>query len=299
LIASGQRLLPVEENERFLGMICLQDLIKSERGAHDRLTARDIMIPAAQLACATPRQDVAEALAVLAQRRVNQLPVVDGEKLVGFLNVGADSLIAEVAPDRRVSLPWPETRIRHCRSENFPKSCWRLCSRGPQLTIRASSWGLESVWIARSSTRVSVCPSTRAIQSHSLRIRSATTLCKVNANDIATTGARPLWLLVTLLLPEGRTTAELAEVIMMQIYEAAKDLGVALIGGHTEITAGLTRPIAIGTMIGEVARESLITPRGAQSGNRVLLTYQRGTHRSDCTACTRVSGAIKRRAHGH
>jgi hydrogenase maturation factor len=97
-------------------------------------------------------------------------------------------------------------------------------------------------------------------------------LVQVNANDIATTGARPLWLLVTLLLPEGRTTAELAEVIMMQIYEATKDLGVAVIGGHTEITAGLARPIAIGTMIGEVSRESLITPRGAQAGNRVLLT---------------------------
>lgn len=85
LIASGQRVLPVEENGRFLGMVCLQDLIKSERGERDRLTARDIMIPAAQLACATPRQDVADALAVLAQRRVNQLPVLEREKLVGLL----------------------------------------------------------------------------------------------------------------------------------------------------------------------------------------------------------------------
>jgi CBS domain-containing protein len=85
LMASGQRVLPVEENGRFVGMVCLQDLIRSERGARDRLTARDIMIPAAQLATATPRQDAAEALATLAQRGVNQLPVLEDGKLVGLL----------------------------------------------------------------------------------------------------------------------------------------------------------------------------------------------------------------------
>lgn len=97
-------------------------------------------------------------------------------------------------------------------------------------------------------------------------------LVQVNANDIATTGARPLWLLVTLLLPECRTTAELADIVMAQVHEACRDLGIAVIGGHTEITAGLDRPIAIGTMIGEVARESLVSPRGANAGDHVLLT---------------------------
>ena len=97
-------------------------------------------------------------------------------------------------------------------------------------------------------------------------------LVQVNANDIATTGARPLWLLVTLLLPEGGTTAQLPEIIMAQIRAACRDLGVAVIGGHTEITTGLDRPIAVGTMVGEVARDRLITPRGANPGDHVLLT---------------------------
>ncbi len=43
-------------------------------------------------------------------------------------------------------------------------------------------------------------------------------------------------------------------------------------GGHTEITAGLERPILVGTLIGEVERERLITPRGASPGDRILLT---------------------------
>jgi hydrogenase maturation factor len=97
-------------------------------------------------------------------------------------------------------------------------------------------------------------------------------LVQVNANDIATTGARPLWLLVTLLLPERATPAELPESIMAQIYDTCRDMGIAVIGGHTEITAGLNRPIAIGTMIGEVARDKLVSPRGAGAGDRVLLT---------------------------
>ena len=97
-------------------------------------------------------------------------------------------------------------------------------------------------------------------------------LVQVNANDIATTGARPLWLLVTLLLPEGTTTSAMPDAIMGQVREASRELGVVVIGGHTEITAGLDRPIAIGTMVGEVARGSLVSPLGASVADHVLLT---------------------------
>lgn len=97
-------------------------------------------------------------------------------------------------------------------------------------------------------------------------------LVQVNANDIATTGAVARWLLVTLLLPEGRTTAETARGIMAQVHAACSALGIVVIGGHTEITAGLDRPIAVGAMVGEVARERLITPRGARAGDRLLIT---------------------------
>ncbi len=94
----------------------------------------------------------------------------------------------------------------------------------------------------------------------------------VNANDIATTGARPRWFLATLLLPEGDTDEALVSTIFEQIHDACQALDIALIGGHTEVTSGIDRPILAGTMLGEVARERLITPRGAQPGDRLLLT---------------------------
>jgi len=97
-------------------------------------------------------------------------------------------------------------------------------------------------------------------------------LVHVNANDIATTGATPRWLLVTLLLPQGRTTADLVDGIGRQIYDACRTLGIAVIGGHTEITHGLDRPLAVGALVGQVARERLVTPHGASPGDRLLLT---------------------------
>jgi hydrogenase maturation factor len=95
---------------------------------------------------------------------------------------------------------------------------------------------------------------------------------QVNANDIATTGAVPRWMLATLLLPEGETTQEMVEKIGQQLFAACREIGVALVGGHTEITSGLRRPVLVGTLIGEVERDRLVTPRGAQPGDRVLLT---------------------------
>jgi len=95
---------------------------------------------------------------------------------------------------------------------------------------------------------------------------------QVNANDIATSGAVPRWFLVTLLLPQERTSQEMLEAITQQLFNACRELGIVLVGGHTEVTADLLRPIIVGTMIGEVEKTKLITPRGAQPGNRLLLT---------------------------
>jgi hydrogenase maturation factor len=97
-------------------------------------------------------------------------------------------------------------------------------------------------------------------------------LVQVNSNDIATMGAAPRWLLVTALLPEKQSSPELVLEIGRQLNEACLELGISLIGGHTEITHGLERPILAGTLIGEVAREKLVTPLGMRPGDPILLT---------------------------
>jgi hydrogenase expression/formation protein HypE len=94
----------------------------------------------------------------------------------------------------------------------------------------------------------------------------------VNANDIACMGARPQWFMATALLPEGRADAAMAESIFAQITEACAALNVTLVGGHTEITYDLHRPLVIGAMLGEVAKDKLVTSRGARVGDAILLT---------------------------
>jgi len=95
---------------------------------------------------------------------------------------------------------------------------------------------------------------------------------QVNANDIACSGAQPQFFLATLLLPETHGNADLAERIFVQITAACRELGATLVGGHTEITYGIDRPIVVGMMLGEVGKDKLVTAAGAQAGDAVLLT---------------------------
>ena len=95
---------------------------------------------------------------------------------------------------------------------------------------------------------------------------------RINANDIATMGGKPMWLLTSILLPEKHTTDELVEEIFRQLSLACKEIGVSFCGGHTEITPGIDRVIVVGAMIGEVKKDGLITTSGARTGDDILLT---------------------------
>jgi hydrogenase maturation factor len=95
---------------------------------------------------------------------------------------------------------------------------------------------------------------------------------QVNANDLAVRGARPRWFLATLLLPENRTTEASVEALFRQLGEACDELEVSLVGGHTEVTHGLDRALIVGTMLGEVERDKLVTTGGAQVGDAVVMT---------------------------
>ena len=92
----------------------------------------------------------------------------------------------------------------------------------------------------------------------------------VNANDIACLGARPAWFLATILLPDG-ASPDLAETIFDQILETCEALDIELVGGHTEVTFRLDRPIVVGSLLGEVERDALVTPDGARPGDALLL----------------------------
>jgi hydrogenase maturation factor len=94
----------------------------------------------------------------------------------------------------------------------------------------------------------------------------------INTNDIACTGASPRWFLATLLLPGGTSDRAMVEEIFDQIMLACAEVGATLVGGHTEITHGLDRPIVVGCMLGEVEPEMLVRPEDTEVGDAVILT---------------------------
>ncbi len=93
----------------------------------------------------------------------------------------------------------------------------------------------------------------------------------VNANDIATAGATPRWLLTTLLFPPG-STASAVQQLAAELQEVCRTWGITLCGGHTEITPAVRRPVVCGMMAGTVRRRDLVDKRRMRPGDQVLIT---------------------------
>ncbi len=94
----------------------------------------------------------------------------------------------------------------------------------------------------------------------------------INANDIVTSGAKPIGFQPTVLLPENKTDETLVDKIFSDMRAACDKFGITITGGHTEITLGLDRPIICGMMWGEVKKEDLITTFGGKPGDALILT---------------------------
>lgn len=97
----------------------------------------------------------------------------------------------------------------------------------------------------------------------------------VNANDVAASGGKPRWFLLTQLFPVG-TDLGVVERISRQVDQTCRELDVAIVGGHTEFTRAVDRPILIGTMLGTLLSKRPIKTAGARVGDRVILTKGAG-----------------------
>jgi hydrogenase expression/formation protein HypE len=97
----------------------------------------------------------------------------------------------------------------------------------------------------------------------------------ISCNDVAANGAEPIGVMVTLLLPETSTEEEI-ESIMRELGQAARELDVEILGGHTEITTAVKEVIICCTAVGLVERERMVTSSGASPGDYIILTKWAG-----------------------
>lgn len=93
----------------------------------------------------------------------------------------------------------------------------------------------------------------------------------VCANDLAVTGATPLFYLPTLLLPANLADEALAASIFGQIAAACRALEIVVAGGHTEVTHAVTQPVVAGTLLGAVPRGRQLLTGGCRPGDQLLL----------------------------
>jgi len=94
----------------------------------------------------------------------------------------------------------------------------------------------------------------------------------VNVNDVVCTGALPKWFQSTILLPENKTNENTIKKIFKGIHDTCQFMNITVIGGHTEVTSDLNRPIIVGSLIGEVKKENLVLTSGAKEGDDLILT---------------------------
>jgi hydrogenase expression/formation protein HypE len=97
----------------------------------------------------------------------------------------------------------------------------------------------------------------------------------INANDVATFGVRPTFFSSCVLLTED-STEKTAKKICQQISYAAEKLGIAIIGGHSEVTPNLNRPIIIGCAMGVTEPNKYVITGGAKPRDKIVLTKDAG-----------------------
>lgn len=97
----------------------------------------------------------------------------------------------------------------------------------------------------------------------------------ISCNDIASSGVTPIALLMTLLLPLEASEAD-ARQIMAQAHETASEMNVAIIGGHTEFTSAVIRPVVSVTAIGKGPKAKLRATSGAKAGDLLVISKWAG-----------------------
>lgn len=107
----------------------------------------------------------------------------------------------------------------------------------------------------------------------------------INTNDIASSGGEPIGIMVTALLPTFITEEEIGKIIL-DLYSEAEKVNVAILGGHTEITDAVNKPVLSCTVVGKTKK--LISSGGAKVGDSVIMTKYAAMEGTAIFACDKA-----------
>lgn len=115
----------------------------------------------------------------------------------------------------------------------------------------------------------------------------------VTANDLASAGAEPVGILLTVLLPEDVFESDLKEM-MQQVEETCEKLHIQVVGGHTEITKAVNQPIISVTGVGKVKDGKMISTGGAKPGQDIVVSKWIGLEGTSILAKEHETALIKK-----
>lgn len=105
----------------------------------------------------------------------------------------------------------------------------------------------------------------------------------ITANDIASSGAELIGMLLTVIMPPGSTEQELKQ-IMEDITSQAAAYQVEILGGHTEISEAVNQTLVSVTGVGKISRENIVKTAGLKPGHDIVVTKWIGLEGSSILA---------------
>ena len=105
----------------------------------------------------------------------------------------------------------------------------------------------------------------------------------ITANDIASSGAELVGMLVTVIFPPESQEEEL-QIIMEELTALAEKYEVEILGGHTEVSAAVNQTLISVTGVGKAAEGKIVTTGGLRAGQELVVTKWIGLEGSSILA---------------
>ena len=90
-------------------------------------------------------------------------------------------------------------------------------------------------------------------------------------NNLVTSGAEAIGVMMTVLLPEDFKESRLVE-LNEQIEEVCQQLQIQVMGGHTEVTVAVNEPVFSVTAIGKVKESELLHAKNAKADQDIVMS---------------------------
>lgn len=115
----------------------------------------------------------------------------------------------------------------------------------------------------------------------------------ITANDLASSGAEPIGILTSIILPP-RTREKKLKDLMEEISLTCRSLNIEIMGGHTEVSDVVNRPLITVTGVGKVKKDKMISTGGLQPGDDLVMTKWAGLEGTSIIASEKQEDLEKR-----